>query len=201
MYKTCRTFTLLPRWISFMIHHYFTDSIHPTTRKHRCSATITSCVLYTIIFLFCLWVCKLECLKMDCLFQFYMNAVTSDMKIHWKKFQFYLQIYKRKGASSEKILRNEKNVYHACKSHQSPLLGYVYTGSADRDWEIFAHLFLKNCSSSILFSGKWQWTALLKSIHWFTIGFKSGLWLGHSRTFTFTFLSLSHCGVVSENHL
>lgn len=95
------------------------------------------------------------------------------------------------------------------KCHQSPdlilhratfcftairLFGYVSTSSAHLDWGMFGHFSLQNCYNSVTFCGEQQWTVLFKSIHRFSIGFKSGLWLGRSSTFIF--LSLSHCVVL-----
>ena len=56
---------------------------------------------------------------------------------------------------------------------------------------MFAHSSVQNCSSSVKLNGECWWTAIFKSCHRFLIGFKSGLWLGHSRTFIFLFLSHS----------
>ena len=39
--------------------------------------------------------------------------------------------------------------------------------------------------------GSNRWTAIFKSFHGFSMGLKSGLWLGHSRIFTFLFWSRS----------
>merc|ERR1712002_444701 len=49
-------------------------------------------------------------------------------------------------------------------------------------------------SSSVRLHGDCRWTAIFRSLQRCWIGFKSGLWLGHSRTFTE--LSLSHSCIV-----
>ena len=52
------------------------------------------------------------------------------------------------------------------------------------------HSSLQNCSSSVRLYGDRESRALFKSTFKFFIGLRSGLWLGHSRTFTL--LSLNH---------
>ncbi len=48
-------------------------------------------------------------------------------------------------------------------------------------------------SSSVWLDGKRWWTAIFRSLQRCSIGFKSGLWLGHSRTVTeLTFFSISY---------
>ena len=54
----------------------------------------------------------------------------------------------------------------------------------------FAHSSLQHLSSSIRLDGKRRCTAIFRSLQRCSIGFKSGLWLGHSSTFTE--LSWSH---------
>ena len=44
--------------------------------------------------------------------------------------------------------------------------------------------------------GEHWWTAIFKSCHRFSIGFRSWLWLGHSRTFLSLFLSHSNVALV-----
>ena len=58
-------------------------------------------------------------------------------------------------------------------------------------WGFFSHSSLQICSSSVKLDGECRWTAIFKSFHRFSMGFMSGLWLGHSRTFTFLFWSHS----------
>ena len=48
---------------------------------------------------------------------------------------------------------------------------------------IFAHSSRQNCSSSFKLDGFRSCTAIFKSYHRFSIGLRSGLWLGHSKTF------------------
>jgi len=48
----------------------------------------------------------------------------------------------------------------------------------------FSHSSLQNLSSSIRLDGEHRCTAIFRSLQRCSIGFKSGLWLGHSRTFT-----------------
>ena len=62
---------------------------------------------------------------------------------------------------------------------------------AHLDLGIFFHSSLHICSSSIKLDGERRWTAILKSFHRFSMGFKSALLLGHSRTYTFLFWSHS----------
>ncbi len=57
-------------------------------------------------------------------------------------------------------------------------------------WGISCHSSLQILSSSVRLDGDRQWTAIFRSLQRCSIGFKSGLWLGHYRTFTE--LSLSH---------
>ena len=60
----------------------------------------------------------------------------------------------------------------------SSLLGFDATS--------LAHLYssLQNLSSSVMLDGARWCTAIFKSLQRCSIGFKSGLWLGYSRTFT-----------------
>ncbi len=69
-------------------------------------------------------------------------------------------------------------------------LGMMQTRFADLDWGIFCHSSLQILSSSVRLDGDRRWTAIFRSLQRCSIGFKSELWLGHSRTFTE--LSLSH---------
>ncbi len=74
------------------------------------------------------------------------------------------------------------------------LFGYDATSFAHLDWEIFCHSSLQILSSSFRLDGDRQWTAIFRSLQRCSIEFKSGLWLGHSRTFTE--LSRSHSCVI-----
>ncbi len=56
-------------------------------------------------------------------------------------------------------------------------LAHLFLGS-------FSHSSLQDLSSSIRLDGKRRCTAIFRSLQRCSIGFKSGLWLGHSRTFT-----------------
>ncbi len=49
---------------------------------------------------------------------------------------------------------------------------------------ILCHSSLQILSSSVRLDGKHWWTAIFRSLQRCSIGFKSGLWLGHSRTVT-----------------
>ena len=69
------------------------------------------------------------------------------------------------------------------------LCGLVSIRLIHLDTAILLH-FLQSCSSSVRLHDDWAWRALFKSSHKFSIGLRSGLWLGHSRTFTL--LSLNH---------
>ncbi len=51
-----------------------------------------------------------------------------------------------------------------------------------KDATSFSHLDLGILSSSVRLDGKRWWTAIFRSLQRCSIGFKSGLWLGHSRT-------------------
>ena len=72
----------------------------------------------------------------------------------------------------------------------SSLFEYDATSLAHLSLGSFAHSSLQHLSSSIRLDGKRQCTAIFRSLQRCSIGFKSGLWLGHSRTFTE--LSWSH---------
>ena len=48
---------------------------------------------------------------------------------------------------------------------------------------IFAHSSRQNCSSSFKLVGFHWYTSIFKLYHRFSIGLRSGLWLGHSKTF------------------
>ena len=56
---------------------------------------------------------------------------------------------------------------------------------------ILAHSSLQNCFNSATLEGFRAWTACLRSCHSISIGFRSGLWLDHSRTFILFLLSHS----------
>ncbi len=70
------------------------------------------------------------------------------------------------------------------------LLGYDATSFAHLDWGIFWHSSLQILSSSVRLDWERRWTAIFRSLQRCSIGFKSGLWLGPSRTFKV--LPLSH---------
>ncbi len=53
-----------------------------------------------------------------------------------------------------------------------------------KDATSFSHLDLGILSSSVRLDGKHWWTAIFRSLQRCSIGFKSGLLLGHSRTVT-----------------
>ncbi len=61
--------------------------------------------------------------------------------------------------------------------YDAPSLAHLFLGS-------FSHSSLQDLSSSIRLDGKRRCTAIFRSLHRCSIGFKSGLWLGHSRTLT-----------------
>ena len=67
---------------------------------------------------------------------------------------------------------------------------YVSTSFAHLETEIFAHSSLQNSSSSARLDGECLWTAIFKSCHRCSMGFRSGLWLGHS--YTWIFFDLNH---------
>ena len=73
----------------------------------------------------------------------------------------------------------------------STLLVYVCISFAHLDLGIFSHSSLQICSSPVKLDGERRWTAIFKSFHRFSMGFKSWLSLGHCRTFTFMFWSHS----------
>ena len=56
---------------------------------------------------------------------------------------------------------------------------------------ILAHSSLQNCFNSVTLEGFRAWTAFLRSCHSISIGFRSGLWLGHSKVFILFFFSHS----------
>ena len=58
-------------------------------------------------------------------------------------------------------------------------------------WWNLCHSSHENCSRSAKFDGDRRWTAIVTSSHKCSIGFKSGLWLGHSRTYIFFLFSHS----------
>ncbi len=59
------------------------------------------------------------------------------------------------------------------------------------DLAIFAHSSLQKCSKSVRLRGHLLCTALFRSPHIFSIRFRSGLWLGHSKTSIFFWWSHS----------
>ncbi len=79
------------------------------------------------------------------------------------------------------------------------LFRYDATSFAHLDWGIFCHSSLQILSSSVRLDGDLRWTAIFRSLQRCSIGFKSGLWLGHSRTFTE--LSSSHSCVALAVYL
>ncbi len=58
------------------------------------------------------------------------------------------------------------------------------TSFSHLDLGILCHSSLQILSSSVRLDGKRWWTAIFRSLQRCSIGFKSGLWLGHSRTVT-----------------
>ncbi len=56
---------------------------------------------------------------------------------------------------------------------------------------ILAHSSWQNCCNSATLEGFRAWTAFLRSCHSISIGFRSGLWLGHSKVFILFFFSHS----------
>ncbi len=64
------------------------------------------------------------------------------------------------------------------------LFGKDATGFSHLDLGILCHSSLQILSSSVRLDGKRWWTAIFRSLQRCSIGFKSGLWLGHSRTVT-----------------
>ncbi len=61
------------------------------------------------------------------------------------------------------------------------LFGKDATGFSHLDLGILCHSSLQILSSSVRLDGKRWWTAIFRSLQRCSIGFKSGLWLGHSR--------------------
>ncbi len=59
-----------------------------------------------------------------------------------------------------------------------------------RGW-ILAHSSLQNCFNSATLEGFQAWKDCLRSCQSISIGFKSGLWLGHSKTIILLFLNHS----------
>ncbi len=64
------------------------------------------------------------------------------------------------------------------------LFGKDTTSFSHLDLGILCHSSLQILSSSVRLDGKRWWTAIFRSLQRCSIGFKSGLWLGHSRTVT-----------------
>ena len=69
------------------------------------------------------------------------------------------------------------------------------TSFAQCDGEMFVNSSRENCSCSATFDGYHRWTEIFKSRHKWSIGFKSGLWLDHSRTFILFLFSHSSVAV------
>ncbi len=72
------------------------------------------------------------------------------------------------------------------------------TSFSHLDLGILCHSSLQILSSSVRLDGKRWWTAIFRSLQRCSIGFKSGLWLGHSRTVTellwsHSFVNLAVC--------
>ena len=74
------------------------------------------------------------------------------------------------------------------------LLGYDTTRLAHLYLGSFSHSSLQILSSSVRLDGEYHCTAIFRSLQRCSIGFKSQLWLGHSRTLRN--LSRSHSCVV-----
>ncbi len=64
------------------------------------------------------------------------------------------------------------------------LFGKDATSFSHLDLGILCHSSLQILSSSVRLDVKRWWTAIFRSLQRCSIGFKSGLWLGHSRTVT-----------------
>ncbi len=64
------------------------------------------------------------------------------------------------------------------------LFGKDATSFSHLDLGILCHSSFQILSSSVRLDGKRWWTAIFRSLQRCSIGFKSGLWLGHSRTVT-----------------
>ncbi len=64
------------------------------------------------------------------------------------------------------------------------LFGKDATSFSHLDLGILCHSSLQILSSSVRLDGKRWWTAIFRSLQRCSIGFKSELWLGHSRTVT-----------------
>ncbi len=62
------------------------------------------------------------------------------------------------------------------------LFGKDATSFSHLDLGILRHSSLQILSSSVRLDGKRWWTAIFRSLQRCSIGFKSWLWLGHSRT-------------------
>ena len=81
---------------------------------------------------------------------------------------------------------------HLCQRLQQSLLGYDATSLAHTYLGSFSHPPLQILSSSVRLDGEPFCTAIFRSLQRCSIGFKSGLWLGHSRTFRYFSLPLLH---------
>ncbi len=64
------------------------------------------------------------------------------------------------------------------------LFGKDATSFSHLDLGTLCHSSLQILSSSVRLDGKRWWTAIFRSLQRCSIGFKSGLWLGHSKTVT-----------------
>ena len=62
--------------------------------------------------------------------------------------------------------------------------------------EFWPTLLLRNCFNLATLEGFRAWAAHLRSCHSISIGFRSGLWLDHSRTFILFLLSHSEVGLL-----
>ena len=58
---------------------------------------------------------------------------------------------------------------------------------------MFCHSSLQILSSVVRLDGDHRWTAIFRSLHRCLIGFKSGLWLGYSRTFKVVMKPILSC--------
>ena len=63
------------------------------------------------------------------------------------------------------------------------LLGNDATSLANLNMEYFSHSSLQILESSVRLDWERRCTVIFSSFHWFSMGFKSGLWLGHSMSF------------------
>ncbi len=90
------------------------------------------------------------------------------------------------------LLKRKTEISHGPKYLEAPfwfntamsLFGKDATSFSHLDLGILCHSSLQILSSSVRLDGKHWWTAIFRSLQRCSIGFKSGLWLGHSRTVT-----------------